>query len=317
MADSLPGGERLAETISLRHLRFFVVLAQTGHFRQAADQVSVTQPALSAAIRQIEGNLGMRLFERTTHRVALTPAGQALLHHAKRLLTTAENAFADMRAAALDIASTVRIGAVPSIIAPVAQVLARGRGEKAERNDGTHMSAHLHDGKSDDLISGLRTGAHDMVICVATIDDPDFLAFPIVQDEMMALVGLSHPALQADQIPWRALSGAEIVHFSGGGIGELTTSALRQNGLVPSARYQVDQLDSLYGLVLANLAVGIIPRLYARSLDVSRLRLIQLVRPIMRRPIKLLVRRQLASEHPVAYAFAMRLAESLRNTIER
>jgi DNA-binding transcriptional LysR family regulator len=50
MADPILDGERLAQIISLRHLRFFVVLAQTGHFRQAAEQVSVTQPALSAAI---------------------------------------------------------------------------------------------------------------------------------------------------------------------------------------------------------------------------------------------------------------------------
>lgn len=310
MAEAILGGERLAETISLRHLRFFVILAQTGHFRQAAEQVSVTQPALSAAIRQIEGHLGMRLFERTTHRVALTPAGQAMLHHAKRLLTTAENTFADMRAATLEVTSTFRIGAVPSMIAPVAQLLAQGSADKL-------VSAHLHDGKSDDLINGLRTGAHDIVICVATIADPDFLAFPIVQDEMMALVSVDHPTLQGHQLPWRALSGTEIAHFAGGGIGELTTSALRQNGLAPSARYQVDQLDSLYGLVLANLAVGIIPRLYARSLDVSRLRLIQLVRPIMRRPIKLLVRKQLVNEHPAAHAFAIHLADRLQAMNER
>jgi DNA-binding transcriptional LysR family regulator len=252
----------------------------------------------------------MRLFERTTHRVALTPAGQALLHHAKRLLTTAENAFADMRAAALDVASTVRIGAVPSMIPPVAQLLGQSSDDKP-------VSAHLHDGKSDDLIEGLRTGAHDIVICVATIADPDFLAFPIVHDEMMALVNVDHPTLRGNQIPWRALSGAEIVHFTGGGIGELTASALRQNGLAPSSRYQVDQLDSLYGLVLANLAVGIIPRLYTRSLDVSRLRLIQLARPIMRRPIKLLVRKQLINEHPVAHAFAMRLADGLEAIIRQ
>jgi DNA-binding transcriptional LysR family regulator len=123
--------------------------------------------------------------------------------------------------------------------------------------------------------------------------------------------------LRGNQIPWRALSGAEIVHFTGGGIGELTASALRQNGLAPSSRYQVDQLDSLYGLVLANLAVGIIPRLYTRSLDVSRLRLIQLARPIMRRPIKLLVRKQLINEHPVAHAFAMRLADGLEAIIRQ
>ncbi|MEE3156071.1 MAG: LysR family transcriptional regulator, partial [Pseudomonadota bacterium] len=74
--------------ISIRQLRFFVALSQTGNFSRAAEAMAVSQPALSASIRQVETILGVRLFERTTHRVNLTEAGEALLPHAWRLLTT-------------------------------------------------------------------------------------------------------------------------------------------------------------------------------------------------------------------------------------
>jgi DNA-binding transcriptional LysR family regulator len=308
MARPIARDAGLIQTISLRQLRFFVTLAQVGHFGRAAERVAVSQPALSAAIRQIEIHLGVRLFERTTHSVALTPAGSALLLHAQRLLTTAENAFADMREATQQWAATVRIGAVPSIVATVAEVIAApGRDER--------VSVHLHDGKSNDLLNGLRTGAFDLVASVSTTPDAEFETIALAEDEMLALVRADHPRLRGPRISWRSLAGEEIVHFVGGGIGELSAAALGQNGLVPSSRYRVDQVDSLYGLVMAGLAVGVMPRLYARALDPAKLHMIPLIRPTVRRPLKLLFHTALRDEHPLAHAFAHSLAKELQQKL--
>lgn len=297
------------QAISLRQLRFFVALARIGHFGRAADSVAISQPALSAAIRHIEAQLGLKLFDRTTHRVALTAAGETLLPHALRLLTTAENAFADMREVASLAASTVRIGAVPSAVAAVAQVLPDC--ERAVPG----VVAHLGDGKSDDLIQGLRTGAYDLLVTIATTADPEFETIAIAEDEMLLLVRADHPLAGEAKLPWRALAGEEVVHFAGGSIGELSAAALQQNGVAPSLRYQVDQVDSLYGLVLGGLAVGVIPRLYTRPLDTTRLRLVPLSRPTVRRRLKLVFRPELKQEHARAHALAPRLSEALRKVL--
>jgi LysR family carnitine catabolism transcriptional activator len=300
-----------SHAISLRQLRFFVTLAQTGHFSRAADEMAISQPALSAGIRQIESHLGLRLFDRTTHRVALTEAGTALLPHAQRLLTTADNAFIDMREVASRETSTVRIGAIPSAMAAVAGVLSDLAGEMPT------VSSHLHDGKSDDLIKGLRKGAYDMVVTVPAGPEPDLGAMPLFDDEMLLVARTDHPLAARDRLAWRALVGQEIVHFAGGSIGDLASAALQQNGLVPSSRYRVDQVDSLYGLVLSGLAVGVMPRLYTRGSRDERLSLTPLERPTVRRRLKLLHRPQLRDEHPLAARFAARLGTDLRQALGR
>ncbi len=214
-----------------------------------------------------------------------------------------------MREVASLAASTVRIGAVPSAVAAVASVL-----PGCER-EVPGVSAHLGDGKSDDLIRGLRTGAYDLLVSVATNADPEFETIALAEDEMLLLVRADHPLAGEAKLPWRALAGEEVVHFAGGSIGELSAAALQQNGVAPSARYQVDQVDSLYGLVLGGLAVGVMPRLYTRPLDTTRLRLVPLIRPTVRRRLKLLFRPELKQEHAAAYALAMRLSTELRRVL--
>lgn len=294
------------QAISLRQLRFFVALAQHGHFGRTADEMAVSQPALSAAIRQVETLLDLRLFDRTTHRVALTEAGRALLPHAQRLLTTADNAFNDMREAVVRETTTVRIGAIPSAIPAVAEALA------ALRTAVPQVMPHLEDGKRDTLMAGLHKGAFDMIVSISGRQDPAIEARTLIEDEMLLLVHESHALAREGKLPWRALEGQEIVHFAGGSIGELTSAALQQNGLAPSSRFRVDQVDSLYGLVRSGLAVGVMPRLYTRALGNDGLRLVPLIRPTVKRRIQLQHRPQLAQEHPIAADFCRRLGEKLR-----
>lgn len=293
------------DAVSLRQLRFFVTLARTGNFSRAAEQVAVTQPALSAAIRQIEQQIGARLFERTTHRVALTDAGAALLPHAQRLLATADNAFADMRDVATRERATIRIGAMPSAIPAVATAVASLTAANPA------VALHLGDGNSDVLIADLRKGGFDMIVCVVSRQEVDLESTILHEDEMVVVLRRDHKLADQAKLPWSALRGEEIVHFRGGSIGELCSAALRQNSLAASLRYKVDQVDSLYGLVRSGLAVGIMPRLYTRGFG-DEIVLIPLARAAVKRCVVLLNRPQLRDEYPVAARFRTSLAAALR-----
>jgi LysR family transcriptional regulator, carnitine catabolism transcriptional activator len=295
--------------ISLKQLRSFVTLAQARSFSRAADLMAVSQPALSAAIRHVETQLGVRLFDRTTHQVVITDAGQALLPHAQRLLTTAENAFTDMREVATQQTSRIRIGAMPSTIASVSEALLKiGAATPG-------MSPHLSDGKSDALNDGLHNGAFDMIVNAAPVHDPEIEETLLFEDELIMVARHDHALADRTRLSWRALAGTEVVHFPGGSIGALATAALHQNGLSHSNRFQVDQLDSLYGIVRAGLAVGILPRLYARMFADGEFTFVQLDRPLVKRRVKLLHRAQLVDEHPAAAKFALRLATELRTIL--
>ena len=87
--------------IELRPLRQFVAVAEELHFGRAAKRLAMTQPPLTLAVQALERNLGVRLFERSRRSVALTPAGQALLDEARRLLRAASALPAAVQAAAL------------------------------------------------------------------------------------------------------------------------------------------------------------------------------------------------------------------------
>lgn len=294
------------QALSLRQLRSFAGVARFGSFSRAAADLSVTQPALSATIRQIEARLDVSLFDRTTHAVALSEAGRAILPHVERLLATADHAFADMRAALTHQRPAIRIGVMPSAMAMVAQAVAALDGEAAA------PAVQLSDGRSDELLCGLGEGRLDMIVSAAPTSDPRFESHLLLEDDLLLVTSSQHPLAHCEGQSWLALTGSEIVHFAGGSIGKLAAAALLPHGLAASQRYRVDQVESLYGLARSGLAVGILPRLYTHSVPRQQgIRLIRLSEPVVIRRIMLLYHRQLAKEHPFAADFGMQLQKHL------
>ena len=96
--------------MDLRHLRYFAAVADTCHFGQAAEQLHVAQPALSYAIRQLEAELDVTLFNRTTRHVSLTPAGEFLQAEAARILAGVDDAERGVRRIAAGRTGLVRLG---------------------------------------------------------------------------------------------------------------------------------------------------------------------------------------------------------------
>ena len=144
--------------MELRHLRYFVAVAEELHFRRAAERLHVAQPAVSEQVRKLEEELGVKLFERAPRRVSLTEAGAAMLEQARGVLRLADEAQHAARTANTRAAARIRIGytaaALPSPVVRALQCLA-----SSGRVDTTLESGSIHD-----LIAAVRDERLDAAV---------------------------------------------------------------------------------------------------------------------------------------------------------
>ena len=173
--------------MELRQLKYFVAVAEELHFRRAAERLYVAQPAVSEQIRKLEAELGVRLFDRTNRRVAITEAGAALLEEGRRVLAQAHAAQLAARNARERAGARLRIGYVPdSLPASVPRALQHLAGGAArvdvsmETGPAVRLIQRVRDGLLDAVITGMPAptdgllvnslGHQSMVVAMAATD---------------------------------------------------------------------------------------------------------------------------------------------------
>src|SRR4051794_19090016 len=147
--------------MELRHIRYFVAVAEELHFRRAAERLHVAQPAVSEQVRKLEAELGVRLFDRSHRSVSLTEAGDAMLEEARRVLRQADIAQQVARDAQRRSEQRLRVGTLPDAFPPaLSRALARiGRTASIDLQLETATSARL--------LEDVRAGCLDLaVICL-------------------------------------------------------------------------------------------------------------------------------------------------------
>jgi len=190
--------------IELRQLRYFVAVAEELHFGRAAERLHMSQSPLSRAIRELERQLGLVLFVRTTRRVELTPAGVALLARARKALAEVELAVEDARRAAAPEPGVVAIGYGPFSL-PVATSIAQALPE---------LSARLEEDTSPQLLR--RVGAHELA-AAAVFETPGAaerlgVRIDALKDEpLLAALPEAHRFAGAEAIPVGAFAAERVL----------------------------------------------------------------------------------------------------------
>ncbi|AVR87250.1 LysR family transcriptional regulator [Thauera aromatica] len=182
--------------MELRHLRCFLAVAEELHFARAAEKLHIEQSPLSRTIRQLEDDLGVRLFERNSHGTRLTWPGQVFLGEARRVLATAEQARASVRAAASGYRGLLRIALSDGISQPrLSALLARCREEAPE------VELRLTEIPLASQLKGLRDDLYDAGL--AKSDDPGkgLVAMPAWCESLVVAVPARHPLLAFRELP--------------------------------------------------------------------------------------------------------------------
>jgi DNA-binding transcriptional LysR family regulator len=178
--------------MELRHLRYFVAVAEELHFRRAAERLHIAQPAVSEQIRRLEDELGVRLFDRTHRNVSLTDAGNALLEEARRVLRHAEVARQAARGAGARATMRLRVGYLPdSLPAAVPRALRQlATSAPAVQIDlqtglAVRLVEDIRDGQLDAVVTTLPTPTNGLRVVLLGEQRP-VIALPAVHDHATA-----------------------------------------------------------------------------------------------------------------------------------
>lgn len=283
--------------MELRQLEHFVAVAKYLSFSRAARAVYIVQSSLSASIRRLERELGTPLFERTTHKVALTRAGSALLPIAQRVLMDVRTAREAVATVTAMLHGTVNIGTI-QMLTWVDWPTALSKFHQAY--PGVEIS--LHEAPVDELLDGLLAGDLDLAYIARDRRPlPEAITALTTRDEELVVVtALGHPLARHDQVSLTDLQHEAFIDFqAGSGLQTVIERLCQQAHLQRRITFRVTQLELLISLVGADLGIAILPAPIAERTELAYIR-IALPRP--HRTVSLVTRTPQPS-NPVAIAF--------------
>lgn len=245
--------------MELRHLRYFVAVAEALHFRKAAEKLGIQQPPLSMQIRQLEAEIGTPLLRRAQRRVELTDAGRSFLDDARAILASAQAASGRARQAALGAHGRLRVGMINS--APFHPLVLRILREYRDTHPGVAMT--LDETSTPELAERIRTQSLDLAFVRPLLDETPGLATEQLFDEPVLLaLPKGHPLARKRSVPLAALSLEPFVLFSrpvGAGLYDQIIHACHRAGFSPRVTQEAAQVTSIVNLVAAGLGVSLVP----------------------------------------------------------
>ena len=279
--------------MELRHLRYFLAVAEEKNFTRAAERLGIGQPPLSQQIRALETEVGTLLFHRLPHGAELTESGKAFLDPARAAIAAAERARLSAQRAARGEIGMLRVGFTGSgAFTPLVPSLIR-----AFRRAYPDVEVELLELNSEKLMARLAREEVDIAFLRPALADPEGLRLLRFPDEpMVAALPALHPLAEHDRIALADLAEQPFVFYPrtiGLGLYDEVYRACQRAGFSPRLVQEAPQIASVVNLVAAEMGVSIVPR------SMSQVR------------VPGVVFRDFAGDAPVArHACAMRRAET-------
>ncbi|HVH79004.1 MAG TPA: LysR family transcriptional regulator [Stellaceae bacterium] len=251
--------------MELRHLRYFVAVAEEGHVTRAAARLGIQQPPLSQQIPALERELDAQLFRRKPRGVELTPAGKALLDEARAILARTEAAIVAAKRAAQGETGRIGIGFTSSasfhpFVPRVIRVFREGH---------PLVALALEESGTTELVEALRARAIDAAFVRSPVgENADLFVRPLLDEPMVAALPSGHALSAAhDPLPLAALAGETFILYRrpvGPGLHDAIIAACDRAGFSPRIGQEAPRMLSTLSLVAAGLGVTVVPASMSR-----------------------------------------------------
>ena len=241
--------------LSARQLGAVLAVAEYRSFVAAANALKMSQPALTRTIQQVEAELGVALFARSTRQVSVTDAGKEFAAHAERLLNDLKISIASLREHAERPRGQIVVASVVSLANAVLPSLIAGYSRKFPG-----IEIHLREGLHDVVYDEVRSGLADFAI--GFVDDPPeaFVAESLGAETFFCILPRNHPLARRRQIDVRALATAALVSFPPDSrTRRITDSAAAAEGLRLRYLMTTNRLPTLHGLVRNGVGLAVVP----------------------------------------------------------
>ena len=270
------------------HIESFIEVARRGNVSRAAEALFLTQPAITARLKSLEGDLGVELFVRSARGMKLSDAGRAFLPYAERALASVDEGqqlIANLREGTM---GALVIAAAPAVSTYVLPEILR-----AFRGTHPHVRLGVRTGHTEEVLEMvLRGDAH--IGIGRPIRHPDIELIPVLEDEMLLVVSARHPFARKGKVRMDELAAERLILFDRtSSYHELTSSLFRQAGVVPASTLELDNVEAAKKMVQQGLGVALLPRMaLATELKARSLRPVRLIgTESLRRPIVALRRK--------------------------
>jgi DNA-binding transcriptional LysR family regulator len=244
--------------MELRHLRYFVAVAEELHFNRAAERLHIAQPPLSQQIKQLETELGVELFHRRTKRqVQLTEAGQVLLQATYPILAQLEQAISDTQRAGRGETGSLTIGFISSVVYDVLPAILQ-----RFRQHFPQVDLVLQELTTTQQEEALQNQRIEVGFCHLPLKDTSLVSETILEEPLVVVLPATHPLATETILSACSLADESFILFPrhlGPGLYDQIISFCKQANFSPKVMQEAIQMQTIIGLISAEMGVALVP----------------------------------------------------------
>jgi DNA-binding transcriptional LysR family regulator len=244
--------------VELRHLRYFIAVAEEGSFVQAAQRLHISQPPLSTQIKDLEAELEVRLFERTTRGASLTTAGNAFYAEARAVLARLEHARIAAQSAVRGEHGMLEVGFIS-----IADYNVLPAALKFFRTNHPGVAVQLHELTTDAQMRELAAQRLDVGIALGPVHDAETQYVPLLKERLILAAPSDHPlVLKRKSVSVVQMSSERFVMVPRAlapGLHDLTIAYCQSAGFVPKIHQYAKQMQTIISLVSSDFGFALVP----------------------------------------------------------